>query len=303
MDYCSRISVLLVSLFIISTIQLKAQRKKDNREWETIFNGKDLSGWDIKIAGEKLNSNYKNTFRAEDGILKIEYDQYQGFNGKFGHIYYKKPYSYYIIRFEYRFVGNQIAGGASWNIRNSGVMLHSQSAESLSIGQDFPVSLELQLLGGLGAGTRHTGNLCTPGTQVFVNNELNDNHCIDSESKTYHGDVWVKAEAIVLGDSIIHHIIDGKKVLTYTHPTIGGGFVSKDYDWAAAKVDNAEYWIQRQNTPLGEGYIALQAESHPIHFRNIEVLNLKGCMDRKATNYKSYYQKADNSLCEYANKK
>ena len=303
MNLSGSITSLLFSVLLLCSITANAQKKKDKQAWESIFNGKDLTGWDIKIAGEKLNSNYKNTFRVEDGILKIEYDQYQGFNGKFGHIYYKKPYSYYIIRFEYRFVGNQIAGGASWNIRNSGVMLHSQSAESLSIGQDFPVSLEMQLLGGLGAGTRHTGNLCTPGTQVHVNNELNDNHCIDSDSKTYHGDVWVKGEAIVLGDSIIHHIIDGKTVLTYTHPTIGGGYVSQDHDWAAGHFDNPNYWIQRQNTPLGEGYIALQAESHPIHFRNIEVLNLKGCMDPKATNYRSYYKKADNSLCEYANKK
>jgi hypothetical protein len=289
-------------ILLIGSTTTFAQKKKDKQDWEKIFNGKDLTGWDIKIAGEELNSNYKNTFRVEEGILKIEYDQYQKFDDKYGHIYYNKPYSYYKIRFEYRFVGNQTPGGASWNVRNSGVMLHSQSAESLSFGQDFPVSLELQLLGGLGSGTRHTGNLCTPGTQVHINGELDDHHCIESSSNTYHGDVWVRAEAIVLGDSIIHHFIEGEKVLTYTHPIIGGGFVGKNHNWVAAKIDNADFWIHRENTPLGEGYIALQAESHPIHFRNIEVLNLKGCMDPKASNYKSYYQKADNSLCKYGKK-
>ena len=295
----NRSKLFLLCLFCMFSFLSLAQRKKDKRNWEPLFNGKDLSGWDIKIAGEELNTNYKNTFRVEDGILKIAYDQYQNFNDKFGHIYYKKPYSFYILRFEYRFVGNQTAGGASWNIRNSGVMLHSQSAQSLSKGQDFPVSLEFQLLGGLGSGVRHTGNLCTPGTQVYINNTLDDHHCIDSDSKTYHGDIWVKAEAIVLGDSIIQHKIEGQTVLTYTRPVVGGGFVSKTHDWKAGHIDNEAYWMQRQNTPLKEGYIALQAESHPIEFRNIEILNLEGCMDPRASNYRSYYLKANNALCEY----
>jgi hypothetical protein len=181
-------------------------------------------------------------------------------------------------------------------------MIHSQSAQSLSIGQDFPVSLEVQLLGGLGKGPRHTGNLCTPGTQVYINGKLDQAHCIDSDSKTYDGDRWVTAEAIVYGDSVIHHLIEGDTVLTYQRPEVGGGFVSKDYDWKSAHIDNGEYWISRANTPLKEGYIALQAESHPIDFRSVEVLNLQGCTDPKALNYKSYYVKSDNTQCRYGKK-
>lgn len=306
MRFLNKSHLLIISIISLLGCQsLMAQKKvaqKDKKEWVQLFNGKDLTGWDIKIAGEPLNSNYKNTFRVEEGMIKIEYDQYEQFNEKFGHLYYHKPYSYYILRFQYRFVGNQLAGGAAWNVRNSGVMLHSQSAQSNSLGQDFPVSLELQLLGGLGSGERHTGNLCTPGTIAHVDGKLNLNHCIDSDSKTYHGDQWVQVEAVVLGDSIIHHIIEGDTVLTYTKPMVGGGFVSKDYDWKRAHIDNGDYWMQRQNTLLGEGYIALQAESHPIHFRNIELLDLKGCTDPKASNFKSYYQKSDNTLCVYGKK-
>jgi hypothetical protein len=293
----------LSTLLLPGLHPLMAQKNAATRDWVSLFNGKDLTGWDIKIAGEDLNVNYRNTFRVEDGLLKIEYDQYEKFNEKFGHLYYRQPYSHYILRFQYRFVGEQLAGGATWNVRNSGVMLHSQSAQSNSQGQDFPVSLELQLLGGLGKGERTTGNLCTPGTIAYVDGKLNLNHCIESKSKTYHGDRWVQVEAVVLGDSIIHHIIEGDTVLTFTRPMVGGGFVSKQYDWKTAHIDNGDYWMQRQNTPLGEGYIALQAESHPIHFRKIELLNLTGCTDPKATNFKSYYQKSDNTVCTYPPKK
>ncbi|GAB3886676.1 3-keto-disaccharide hydrolase [Spirosoma agri] len=278
-----------------------AQSKADKEEWIQLFNGKDLRDWDIKIAGLPLNDNYKNTFRVENGVLRIAYDQYKTFDGKYGHMYYKTPFSYYIVRFTYRFVGNQTPGGDAWNVRNSGVMVHSQSAKSLSLGQTFPVSLELQLLGGLGKGERHTANLCTPGTQVYMHGKLQAEHCIDSDSKTYDGDQWVTSSAIVLGDSMVHHLIGKDTVLTYEKTQVGGGFVSADHDWNAGHFSSeaANYWASRANTPLSEGYIALQAESHPIDFRVVEVLNLKGCMDPKALNYKSYFIKSDNTQCTY----
>lgn len=291
----------VIFLFFISISAATAQKKSEQQEWIKIFNGKDLSGWDIKIAGVPLNDNYKNTFRVENGMLRVMYDQYKTFDGKYGHIYYKRPYSYYRVRFSYRFLGKQTPGGDAWNVRNSGIMLHSQSAESLSMNQTFPVSLEMQLLGGLGNGVRHTGNLCTPGTQMYMNGKLHPEHCTDSDSKTYDGDRWIKAEAIVLGDSIVHHIIEGDTVLTYERPQVGGGFVSKDHDWDAGRfgMSATNYWKSLADTPLSQGYIALQAESHPIDFKEIEVLDLRGCTDPKALNYKSYYVKSDNTQCRY----
>lgn len=290
--------------FVLSVLLVPAafaQTAANREEWTSIFNGKDLSGWDIKIAGRPLNDNYQNTFRVENGMLRIMYDQYKTFDGKYGHIYYHQPYSYYRVRFSYRFLGNQTAGGDSWNVRNSGIMLHSQSAKSLSIDQTFPVSLEMQLLGGLSKGERHTGNLCTPGTQVSMQGKLRPEHCTDSDSKTYDGDRWVTAEAIVLGDSIVHHVIEGDTILTYERPQVGGGFVSRDHDWSTGRfsAEAAQYWNGRADTALGEGYLALQAESHAIDFRRVEVLNLKGCTDPKALNYKSYYVRSDNTQCQY----
>lgn len=295
----------VLSLFLIFTAfgsTLFAQKKSDKEEWQSLFNGKDLTGWDIKIAGHKVNDNYKHTFLVEDNMIRVNYKEYDKFTTEYGHMYYNKPFSHYKIRLQYRFTGTQVPGGASWNVRNSGIMLHSQSAASLGLDQDFPVSLEMQYLGGLDAGERATGNLCTPGTIVDIKGKTTLQHCINSTSKTYNGDQWVTAEAVVLGDSIVYHLIEGDTVLVFTKPQIGGGYVSKSHTFKDGKVGNEEDWMKKQNTPLKSGYIALQAESHPIDFRNIELLNLVGCMNPKASNYKSYYQVADNSTCKFAKK-
>lgn len=295
----SSISFVWVVVFSLTLpLVSRAQTTPAKQDWLQLFNGKDLTGWDVKIAGYPLNDNVGNTFRVEDGMLRIAYDQYNRFDKKYGHLYYKQPFSHYILKFEYRFTGNQVPGGDAWNVRNSGVMIHSQSAQSVGLKQDFPISLEVQVLGGLDKGDRHTANLCTPGTQVFMDDKLNTAHCIDSKSKTYNGDQWVAVEVVVLGDSI-RHLIDGETVLAYQKAQIGGGYVSKQYDFVQANVPNPQAWAAKDGTPLTTGYIALQSESHPIDFRNIELLNLKGCMDPKATNYKSHYTVSDKSQCVY----
>ncbi len=250
-------------LFLILILVSCVNQNKKNKspEWIQLFNGKDLSGWDIKISGYELNDNFNNTFRVEDGILKVSYDEYDSLNGEFGHLFYNEKFSNYILRIEYRFVGQQVPGGPGWAFRNNGAMLHSQSAESMGLNQDFPVSIEAQLLGGSGEGERSTANLCTPGTNVVINDELVTRHCISSSSKTYHGDQWVTVEMIVRGDEIIHHVVNGDTVLTYTKPQIGGNNIPEGFPL-------------KEGTPLKEGYIAIQAESHPTEFRVIELLDL-----------------------------
>ncbi len=273
----------------------------NKEEWISLFNGKDLSEWDIKIANNNINENFKNTFQVKDSMISIVYNQYQNFDDKYGHMYYKTPYSYYKLRFDYRFVGDQTPGGENWNVRNSGVMFHSQSARSNAFEQHFPVSLEIQLLGGLGENERTTANICTPGTAVYFNDKLDFTHCISSESKTYHGDQWVHVEAIILGNESIVHIVENDTVLKYKRPEIDKSFLSKEYhgnDWDNFGVTNKEIWLDKAGNSIGEGYIALQAESHPVDFKNIELLNLCGCMDKEAKNYKSYFIK-NNNKCIY----
>lgn len=245
--------------------------------WTEIFNGKNLDGWTPKFAGRPLGENYRNTFRVEDGILSVNYDDYDTFDEAYGHLYYEQPYSNYHLRFDYRFTGEQTPGGAVWNVRNSGVMLHSQSAESNEETQHFPVSIELQLLGGLERGQeRPTGNVCTPGTAVVMSDTVDYRHCINSSSETYYGDRWVSAEAIVRGGEAMHFLIEGDTVLSFTAPQIGGGFTRPGAeDWRRGGIYAGEKWDARAGEVLTGGYIALQAESHGIDFRGIGIREIR----------------------------
>lgn len=259
--------ILLLTGFLLITHLGLAQTSR--KGWIELFNGKDLKDWSVKITGRPLNDNMGNTFRVENGNMVVRYDQYQKFNEQFGHIFYKKPFSAYLLVIEYRFVGDQVEGGPGWAIRNSGAMLHSQAPETMGVDQDFPISLEMQLLGGDGTHERHTANLCTPGTNVVMNGKLFTPHCIDSKSKTYPAGQWVHAEALVLGDSLVKHIVEGDTVLTYVKPQIGGGNVIH-YDSA----------IKKDGQLLREGYIALQSESHPVEFRRVALFDLSPYLNK-----------------------
>ncbi len=275
--------IFLALLFISIATSAQNNSTSKEKEWISLFNGTDLTGWIIKIADQEINHNLNKTFVVEDSMIRIRYNKYDEFNDAFGHMYYETPYSDYVLAFDYRFVGEQLKGGASWNVRNSGIMLHSQSAESNEYGQDFPVSIELQLLGGLNKGERTTANVCTPGTAVEMDGKINYKHCINSTSKTYHGDQWVHCEAIVKGGESMTFIVEGDTVLNFQHPQIGGGFISNNNpepDWGKFGVErDANDWISKSGTVLTSGYISLQAESHPIDFKNIMLLDLSGCKE------------------------
>ncbi len=235
----------------------------DTTEWIQLFNGKDLSNWEVKFTGLESGENYKNTFRVEDSLLKVSYNEYDSFNYEFGHLFTKETFSNYILRAEYRFVNDPIKNAPEWAFRNNGFMLHSQSASSMLPDQNFPVSLEAQPLGGGQEGERPTMNLCTPGTHVTLGDSLHTTHCVNSTSKTYRGDQWVKVSMIVYNDSVIHHLVEGDTVLTYYNPTIGGDFL-----------DDADSTLFIEGAPLKSGHIAIQAESHATEFRKIELLKL-----------------------------
>jgi hypothetical protein len=257
------------------------------REWIPLFNGRNLDGWTPKFAKHDLGENFRNTFRVEDGLLKVRYDQWPAFDGEFGHLFYRDPFSYYIIAAEYRFVGEQVKGGPDWAARNNGLMLHSPNPRTMLRDQDFPIALEIQLLGGLSNGKpRTTANLCTPGSHVVYGGRLHTQHCTNSTSKTYDGDGWVRVEVLVHGDELVRHMVEGETVLEYSKPQIGGGAVNP--------VDPA---VKVDGTPMTAGYISLQAETAPIDFRKVELLNLEGCTNPAAANYKSYIVKSNPAMC------
>lgn len=258
MKYC--LSLLICVVLISCAFAQPGHHKK----WKQLFNGKDLSGWHVKISGHDLDDNFGNTFRVEDGKIKVSYDQYDEFKNRFGHIFYKTPYSHYLIAVEYRFVDKQVKGGPDWAYKNSGIMIHCQPPATMLKNQDFPISIEVQLLGGDSTGERSTCNLCTPGTNVEMDGKLVTQHCVNSSSRTFRNEEWVRAEVLVLGDSVVKHIANGDTVLVYQKPQIGGGAVT-DYDPT----------VKKDGQLLSAGYISLQSESHPVEFRKVEIINLE----------------------------
>jgi len=238
--------------------------EKPDNGWQSLFNGKNLNGWIVKINHHELDDNYANTFRVKDGKIQVNYDDYGPFNEQFGHMFYQEPFSSYHLKFEYRFTDQWMKDAPSYTFRNSGVMFHSQDPKTILKDQDWPISIEFQLLADAGDGqSRPTGNMCSPGTDVFINGEKYPEHCINSSSKTFGLNEWVSAELIVYGDSLVIHVINGDTVLQYTKPQIGGGVVNGCDP--AVKIDGK---------PLTGGYIALQSEGNGVEFREIKIKKL-----------------------------
>lgn len=260
MTLLRRLAIVLAS----SSCWACAATDGDGRGWIPLFNGRDLDGWTAKITGYEVGDNFADTFRVRDGLLAVSYDGYDTFDGRFGHLFHEGEFSHYRLRVEYRFVGEQVAGAPGWAFRNSGVMIHGQTPQSMTRDQEFPVSIEVQFLGGNGVDARPTANLCTPGTHVVVDGDLITRHCVDSAAGTYHGDDWVTIEVEVRGDRLIEHVVDGRVVLSYSETQL-----DPDDPVAAALIGPAG------GVQLRGGTISLQSESHPIEFRRVEVLPLE----------------------------
>lgn len=254
-----RRSILLTMLPIFLILGCKKRNDDNNDGWVKLFNEKDLSDWVVKINHYNVGDNFDSTFSVKDGIIHVRYNHYGNFDNRFGHLFYKTPFSRFHLKLEYRFTGTLQPGAPDFTILNSGVMFHSQDPASILKDQDWPISIEMQLLAGLGDGVpRPTGNMCSPGTEIFYQGAEYKGHCLNSTSKTYSPGEWVKAELIVLGDSLITHVINGDTVLQYSKPTMGGGVVT-GYDSTVFK----------PGMPLKSGYIGLQSEGQPVEFKNI----------------------------------
>jgi hypothetical protein len=249
---------LLLLIFPLLCLLSFIQPEDTQGKWITLFDGKTLNGWTPKVAGYPLGENALDVFRAEKGMLRVAYDKYDKFDNRFGHIFYKDSFSSFILRMEYRFVGEMLPDAPSYCYRNSGVMFHSQSAESMDFNQYWPISLETQLLSSTDSVKQTTANMCTPGTTVHIDGKFTDEHCIASDSRNYPDNEWIKLEIVVHGSRMVHHIINGDTVLSFSKPQIGGYLYTENYPLPVGTV-------------LEGGYIALQAEGQPIDFRKIQL--------------------------------
>lgn len=257
-----RNSLVLIIPFILFSFTIEVpQATRSAEKWVSLFNGKNLDGWKMKISGYELGDNFGNTFRVADGILSIRYDQYgDNFNNRFGALYHDKKFSNYRLKVEYRFVGETAPGAPEWGFRDSGVQYHCQAPNTLGLKQSFPVCLEYNLHGGNGKDERPVGEICASGTYVHINGKRNESYCTPAtKKKTFHGDQWVTLE-IDVKDGKISHFVNGEEILQFENPkydpnhAIGKTFITGDDD------------------SVKEGYISLQSNSHPIDFRRIEIM-------------------------------
>ncbi len=248
----------LSGFFLVSLMSACVSTEPTN-EWASIFDGETLSGWTPKITGQSLGQDERGIFSVNDGVLRVSYDQYETFENTFGHLYFDESLSDYRLRFEYRFVGAQAVGGPAWAFMNSGVMVHAQAPETMAIDQAFPISVEAQLLGTSSkTPDRTTANICTPGTHITIEGAYTTQHCINSVTLAAPSDAWVRFEIEVRGGTLIRLFIEDEEAFTLSDPV---------YD-----TDDADVQRLNQQGDLNTGYFALQAESHPVEFRKIELM-------------------------------
>ena len=115
------IFLLLLLFYSCGKSESKTTVKSTEAEWETIFNGKNLEGWTAKLQHHESGDNYANTFLVVDGIIQVNYDGYERFDERYGHLFYKKPYSSFHLKFDYRFTDQWMEDAPSYTYRNSGV--------------------------------------------------------------------------------------------------------------------------------------------------------------------------------------
>lgn len=238
----------------------EAEEKSENI-WTPIFNGKDLSGWVMKINGHPVGENFGNTFRVEDGILSIRYDEYgPEFGDRFGALFFDKELSDYRLKVEYRFVGETASGAPEWGYRDSGVQIHTQPPNTVKLDQRFPICLEYNLHGGNGKDARPLGAICGIGMFMEIDGEKNTSFCTPAKvSRTFHGDQWITVE-IDVREGKMKHFVNGEEIMRYSNPS---------YD---SENEFAKLFIKDGDASVTSGYISLQSNSHPIDFRKIELL-------------------------------
>jgi hypothetical protein len=252
-----------IAVVVVSLLPMGAAAEESG--WVALFNGKNLEGWTPKFAGHPVGHNLAETFRVEDGILKASYEGYDTFKQQYGHLFTNIAYSHYILRLEYRFEGKMMADAPSYVNLNSGVMIHSQSPQSMRLEQGFPTSMEFQFLADEGKGRRPTGNVCTPGTNLEMGGELIVKHIVESSAPNYPAEAWVTAEVEVRGSEEVIHRVNGVEVLRYQKPQL---------DPRNELAPATDLLDAGANRLLSYGHIALQAEGQGVWFRKIELKSL-----------------------------
>jgi len=251
-----------IIILIVFVVVACNSKKTDKTQWTSLFNGKDLEGWVVKISGYPLGENFGNTFRVENEILSVRYDAYDSFNNRFGGLHFERVFSDFRLKVEYRFVGEAAVGAPSWGFRDSGIQYHGQDPKSMAIDQPFPVCLEYNLHGGNGTDDRPVGQICANGIDIEMNGEKIEAYCTPpTVNHTFHGDQWVTLEIESKG-GVFKHFVNGEEIIKFENPQY-------DPEHRLGKL-----FFDEADSRVKQGYISLQSNSHPIDFRKIEIVEL-----------------------------
>ena len=223
-------------------------------KWIDIFNGKDLDGWTPKITGHALDENYADTFQVRDGLLTVSYDKYEKFDNKFGHLFYQHAFSLPHPP-QYRFTASR-PSAAPAGFRNSGIRVHCQDPATMTKDQNFLFRSRSNSSAAT-AVTNAPPAPCTPGTRRQEWQARYQFHCINSTSDTFHGDQWVTAESKSAAAKSSDISSTARLFLNTPARSLTRAMAMP------RAADNA-------GTMLSKGWISLQAESHPVQFRNIK---------------------------------
>lgn len=259
----------IVGIALAAAASLAGGAQAQERGWTRLFDGRSLAGWTAKIAGHPAGENWRDTFVAADGAIRVSYAKYDRFENRFGHLFYRAPFSAYRLRLNYRVLDPSLPDTPAWARGNSGVMFHSQSPESMGLGQPFPVSVEFQILGADGPGPRPTGSVCTPGVLISIAGAPQKEHCITSSGPTIPNGTWTELELEVRADGEVTEKINGKAVHRYKVLALDPA------DPLAPGPAKALIAERGGDASLKGGYIALQSEGHPIEFKDIRILELR----------------------------
>ncbi len=283
-----------------------------------------LSDWTPKIQGHAAGENPYNSFsygETSDGQPRLIVTDTVSNTSSYGygHLFYKTAYSDYIVRAKYHFPTKEsFAGGAgSWTIQNNGLMLHCQSAASMDKGQDYPKSIENQLIGywSYGDGSppnTTTSNLCLVNTSVNYHGQWysdgTGHHCTQSK---FHSLAYDSSTTPAKGANSTNATWPGKDIWEYAMDRVIDStsmtFYMRsrpDTAWdSVLGVTQIRLGLTNTSsgpgstTALGSGYISIQMEGTSTEFASIEVLNLVGCMTKTDTAYRAYFIKDDPKQC------
>lgn len=251
--------------------------------WTPLFNGKDLSGWEMwlgkpdpSMVVEGLKKDEKGAYSEVVGagrdplkvftVVNVDGQPAIRISGQiFGGITTKAEYGNYHLRLQFKWGEKKWAPRAE-AVRDSGLLYHVHSAWNFN-NRTWPRSPEVQIQ------ERDCGDLFAIGCQITVRARQPDptkrlfyydpqgkptdfiekapigNRCIRLEDREKPHGEWNTIELICLGDESIH-IVNGGVVMRLSQ---------------ARRLDGAE------PAPLTAGKILLQSEGAEIFYRNVEL--------------------------------